>query len=159
MSDLLLDIETRAQLLQRYAAGARAVHDALAGATDRDLDRQPVDGGWTARQVIHHLADAETMSSVRLRRLLGEDEPLIEGYDENHFARTLHYDRPVATALQVITSVRALNRELLGCLTDDEWARKGTHSEEGHYGVERWLEIYTDHALGHAEQIRHAIGG
>jgi hypothetical protein len=159
VSDLLLDIETRSDLLLRYASGSPAVHDALAGATDRDLDRRPADGGWTARQVIHHLADAETMSSVRLRRLLGEDEPVIDGYDENHFARALHYDRPVATALQVIKAARALNGELLAILTDDEWARKGTHSEEGPYGVERWLQIYADHAIGHAEQIRQAIGG
>lgn len=159
MDKLLATKETRAQRLDRYAAGARAVHDALAGARQDDLDRRPPDGGWSARQIVHHLADAETMSAVRLRRLLGEDEPLIEAYDENHFVQVLHYDRPIATALQVISVVRALNFELLAALSADQWGRVGTHAEEGAYGVERWLEIYADHAHDHARQIRDAIGG
>jgi hypothetical protein len=159
MSDLLLDRTTRQTLLADYADGARVVLEAVARASDDDLDRAPSDGGWTARTVVHHLADAEVMSSVRLRRLLGEEEPEIAGYDENHYARVLRYDRPIAAALQVVVAVRALNSELLAELDDNEWARRGTHSEDGPYGVERWLEIYTEHAHGHARQIRDAMGG
>lgn len=159
MSDLLDRQAARQQQIERYAHGARAVYDVIAGATEADLDRVPAGGGWTARQVIHHLADAETMSSVRLRKLLGEDESRIEAYDENHYARVLHYDRPVGPALQVVSAVRALNAQLLGELPDEAWGRTGTHSEDGPYSVERWLAIYTDHPRDHAEQITRSLEG
>lgn len=148
----------RAALLDRYATGADDVVDALAGATDADLDRLPR-SGWSARMVVHHLADSESMASIRLRRLIAEDEPVIQGYDEPEWARRLHYDRPIEASLAVLRAVRAASHELLTSLTADEWARTGTHSESGAYSVERWLAIYAEHSHEHADQIRRARRG
>jgi hypothetical protein len=96
---------------------------------------------------------------VRLRRLIAEDDPLIVGYDEPEYARRLHYDRPVASSLDVLRAVRVASLELLESLTDAEWQRSGTHSESGPYGVERWLRIYAKHSHDHADQIRRARRG
>ncbi len=148
---------TRQDLIERYKAGAEAVAQALEGIADDELDAAAADG-WTAREVVHHLADSETTSYVRLRRLLAEDQPLIAGYDEAEFARCLHYDRPIAASLEVFRAVRRASAELLERLTDAEWARAGTHSESGRYDVEEWLRIYAAHAHDHAEQIRRARG-
>jgi len=139
-----------------YRAGAAAVEAALAGLTEAELDRRPADGSWSAREVVHHLADSETMAYIRLRRLIAEDNPLIGGYDEPVWAQRLHYDRPIATSLAVLTSVRAASLALLESLSEAEWAREGTHSETGRYTVEGWLGIYTRHAAEHADQIRRA---
>jgi hypothetical protein len=109
--------------------------------------------------VAHHLADSETMSTIRLRRLLAEDTPLIQAYDEVEFARRLHYERPIEQSLALFAAVRSSNLELLASLTDDEWARTGTHSDDGPYSVERWLEIYAAHGHDHADQIRRAREG
>ena len=144
-------------LIDKYRGGYDAVVAALAGATDESLDARPGDGEWTAREVVHHLADAETMASTRLRRLLAEDDAVIHAYDENVYARALHYDRPIDVALSVIAAVRAANLELLGLLEDADWKRVGTHTESGEYGVETWLEIYAAHPYDHAEQIRRAL--
>ena len=86
----------RAALIERYRDGHRVVLEALAGATDAELDAAPAaPDEWTARQVVHHLADSEMMSALRLRRLIADDHPVIEGYDEPRFARRLFYaDRP-----------------------------------------------------------------
>jgi hypothetical protein len=149
----------RDALLDRYGTGAAAVDDALAEATDEDLDRRPPSGAWTAREIVHHLADSESMAYIRLRRLIAEDDPVIQGYDEPEWARRLHYDRPIEPSMAVLRSVRAASHQLLTRLTADEWARTGTHSESGAYSVDGWLGIYTEHSHDHADQIRRARRG
>jgi hypothetical protein len=152
-----VDETKRTTLIDRYRTGTADVEAALAGITDDELDRQPVDAdSWTARDVAHHLADSEAMAYIRLRRLVAEDEPLIVGYDEPEWARRLHYDRPIASSLAVLAAVRTASLELLDQLGEADWSRAGMHSESGPYGVETWLRIYADHAHDHAEQIRAA---
>ena len=148
----------RAALLDQFRTGYADVDAAIAGAAEADLDHPAPDGGWTARQVVHHLADSEAMAYIRLRRLIAEDDPLIQGYDEPEYARRLHYGRPIASSLAVLRAVRAASLELLESLTPAEWDRRGTHSESGAYSVDRWLEIYAGHSHDHADQIRAARG-
>jgi hypothetical protein len=150
----------RSALLDRYRTGSAAVDEALAGITDEELDRRPPDGGWTARQVAHHLADSEAMAYTRLRRLVADADPVvIHGYDEPRWADRLHYDRPITDAIAVMHAVRTASAALLHVLTAEEWERRGTHTEGGAYSVVRWLEIYAEHPHEHAAQIRAARGG
>src|SRR3712207_4004073 len=96
-------------------------------------------------------------SAIRLRRLLAEENPVIDRYDEEEFARRLRYTtRPLAASLDAIGAARRTTAELLGLLTEEEWVRVGTHPEHGPYGVTDWLEIYAAHAHDHADQIRRA---
>lgn len=103
--------------------------------------------------IVHHLADSETNSYLRLRKLLAESDTQIQGYDEAQFARVLHYDRPIERSLEVFRAVRDSTSELLDLLGDDDWGRAGSHTEYGVYSVEGWLEIYADHAIVRADQI------
>ncbi len=135
-----------------------AVERALDGISEGELDRAPA-GEWSPRMVMHHLADSETNSYLRLRKLLAETDPQIQGYDEAEFARVLHYDRPIEHSFAVFRAVRDSTGELLDLLSDDDWGRAGTHGESGVYSVEGWLEIYADHALAHADQIARARTG
>lgn len=148
----------RQGLLDRYATGFAEVANAIDGVDDEALDRHGP-GGWSARMVVHHLADSESMAYIRLRRLIAEDDPLIAGYDEEAWAERLHYDRPIETSLEVLQAVRGASEQLLRSLTPAEWARTGTHSNDGPYSVDRWLENYARHASDHAEQIRRARRG
>ena len=145
--------------LERFAAGFAAVADALDGADDDDLDRRGPSGEWSAREIVHHLADSESMAYIRLRRLIAEDVPLIAGYDEPEWARRLHYERPIETSIEVLHAVRDASQQLLMALTPDEWERRGTHSESGEYSVDDWLGIYSEHSHEHADQIRRARRG
>jgi hypothetical protein len=154
----MMDTNTRKQLIDKYKDGYRAVSDALKGATDADLDAHPAPGKWSAREIVHHLADSEMTSAVRLRLLVASDRPAIASYDEAEFARRLYYDRPIEASLEAFKLARRTTAEILDRMTEAEWAREGTHTEVGRYTVEKWLEIYAAHAHNHAEQIRVARG-
>ncbi len=149
-----MDPTTRARLVAQYKDGYRVVMEALAGATDADLDARTAPGKWSAREIVHHLADSEMTSAVRLRVLLASENPSILGYDQDEYARRLHYDRPIAASLDAFKAARETTGELLDRMTDRDWLREGTHSEVGRYTPEKWLEIYSVHAHDHAQQIR-----
>ncbi len=153
-----MDSATRSQLIATYREGPVVVRKAVETLTDAELDHRPADGSWTARMVVHHLADSEMTSGIRLRKLLAEENPTIYGYDEELFARVLFYDRPIALSLDAIRVARESAAELLDRLNEAQWQRTGTHSESGAYGVETWLEIYAAHCHDHARQIRVALG-
>src|SRR2546429_3044275 len=114
----------RDALVQSYTQGHSVVVEALAGITPAELDARHDD--WTAREVVHHLADSEMTSAIRLRRLLTEDAPVISGYDEAAFARLLHYgQRPIGPALDAFRAARSTSAQLLELLSDDDWSRGG----------------------------------
>ena len=143
----------RAGLIARYVAGPDVIDEALAAITPAELDTPEAPGEWSPRQVVHHLADSETTSAIRLRRLLVEDDPLIQGYDQDAFARVLHYDRDIGPSLALFRAVRSSTAELLRLMSDADWQRSGTHSESGPYTSADWLRIYGVHADEHAAQI------
>ncbi len=152
-----MDANERAALIQIYKEGHRSVVDALRGITDEELDRS-ASGEWTPRMIAHHLADSEMMSAIRLRRLVAEDDPVIHGYDEVEFARKLTSDRPITPSLEAMRYAREATAQILERLSEDEWLRKGTHSESGSYSVETWLTIYAAHGHDHAAQIKRSRG-
>jgi hypothetical protein len=150
--------EERARLINTYKEGHEAVEQALKGITPEELDRS-ASGEWTPREIVHHLADSEMMSAIRIRRLLTEDDPVIHGYDEAAFARMLTSDRPIEPSLQAMRWARETSAQLLERMTEDDWRRVGTHTESGPYTAEQWLTIYAAHAHDHAAQIKRSRGG
>jgi hypothetical protein len=155
------DVLDRTALIDHYAAGPSEVLDALAGATADELDRRPAPDVWTAREIVHHLADSETNSYLRLRRMLVVDGAAIQDYDEEAWALEprLGYDGPIELPLAVLRAVRASSTALLRRLEPEDFARTGHHPEHDSYSVQAWLEIYAAHAHDHADQIRRARRG
>ena len=143
-----------------YRRATEEFFDTVPLITDANLDAH-VTGGWSPRQVVHHVADSETQSYVRLRRLLAEPPgSLIQGYDEAAWARSseLGYrDLPIEHSLAVIRSVRAASHDILLRLSDTDLERTATHSESGDYTLGTWLDIYTRHPREHRDQILEAI--
>jgi len=146
--------DERRQLIAQYADGYRAVAEALLKITPEELDSKPAPGKWSAREIVHHLADSEMTAAVRLRLLVAEDAPAIKGYDQERFAGRLYYKRPHEASLELFRAARASTVELMGCLTEADWLREGTHTEVGRFGVDTWLRTYAPHAHRHADQIR-----
>jgi hypothetical protein len=146
--------DERDLLIAQYKDGYRAVADALLKITPDELDAKPGPGKWSARQIVHHLADSEMTAAVRFRLLLAEDRPAIKSYDQDRFAERLHYERPHEASLELFRASRADTAELMSCLTEADWLREGTHSDVGRFGFDTWLRIYSPHAHRHADQIR-----
>jgi hypothetical protein len=153
-----MDPKERGRLVALYRDGYRAVVDALHGADEAELGRRPGPGKWSAREIVHHLADSEMTAAIRLRLLIATDRPTIPGYDQDLFAARLHYDRPHQTSLEAFRYARESTAQILDRLTEEDWLREGTHTEVGAFGVGKWLETYATHAHSHARQIVEAIG-
>ena len=150
-----MDAATRRQLIDKYREGPAVLEAAIREVSEADLDHSVE--GWTPRQVAHHVADSEMTSAIRLRRLLAEERPELAGYDEELFARRLHYsERPLEGSLEAVRGARASTLALLEVLSEEEWAREGTHSESGRYSVTDWLQVYAAHCHDHAAQVRRA---
>jgi hypothetical protein len=146
--------EDRQQLIAQYKAGFEEVSRNLANFPQDLLTAHPIPGKWSAAEIVHHLADSETISGHRLRRLLVEDQPLIQGYDQDQFAAQLRYnEREITPALEAFRAARATSAQLIDMMSEADWHRAGTHSESGSYSAEDWLEIYAAHAHNHAAQI------
>jgi len=147
--------EERHVLIKQYDASYDEVIDALDNFPAESLGAHPITGKWSAREIVHHLGDSETTSAIRLRKLLVEDDPVIQGYDQDQFATRLHYnERDMAPSLEAFRSARETTMQLLPLLSDHDWQRAGTHTESGRYTLEDWLRIYAAHAHNHAAQIR-----
>jgi len=146
--------EEREALVDQYKDGYRVVAEALLKATPEELEAKPSAAAWSAREIVHHLADSEMIAAVRFRRLLAEERPTFEPRDQDVFARRLHYDRPHELSLELFKAARESTGELMNCLSEEEWLREGTHTKHGRFGLDTWLKIYGPHAHRHAEQIR-----
>jgi len=147
--------EERQLLIDQYKAGYDQVAQALDGFPADKLTAHPIARRWSAAEIVHHLGDSETTSGVRLRRLLSENQPLIQAYDQDVYAKELRYNqREIGPSLDLFRSARACTAQLFDFMGDDDWKRAGTHSESGSYSAEDWLKIYAAHAHNHAAQIR-----
>ncbi len=144
---------------QLAAAYDAATQEFLAIAESVPESKLDVHAGedWSSRQVIHHCADSEAQSYARLRRLVAEPNPIIQGYDEGLWAKneTLGYTTlPIENSIAVFKAVRAASLDIIKRLTPDQLELKGTHTEAGEYSLKRWIETYTRHGNDHAEQIK-----
>lgn len=145
----------RQSLIDQYRDGYNEVSRALENFPEESLTAHPISGKWSAAEIVHHLGDSETTSGLRLRRLLVEDHPLIQGYDQDAYAKALNYNRrDIAPSLEAFRSARATTAQLFEFMSEDDWRKEGTHSESGSYSAEDWLKIYAAHAHNHATQIR-----
>lgn len=151
-----MDQAERTALIAQYEAGYDAITASLAGITAAEWEAREAPGEWCPREIIHHLADSEMTSAIRLRRLIAEDNPVIVGYDQEAFANILFYDRPIEPSLAAFKASRDTTAQILHRLSPAQWSRAGTHSESGRYSVEDWLGTYAVHAHDHADQIRRA---
>lgn len=147
--------DERERLIEQYAAGYAEVERSLEGFPENRLTARPIEGKWSACEIVQHLADSEMAAAIRLRKLLNEERAEIQNYDEAAYAVRLKYnERDIKPALEAFRGARAITAQLLRILTEDDWQREGTHPEHARYTVEDWLRIYAAHAHNHAAQIR-----
>jgi hypothetical protein len=149
-----LSSQDRAALIERYAQGPALLKAALAKMPREAVPWKPAPNRWSAHEIVVHCADSESNAALRIRYLLAEERPVIQGYDQDRWALQLHYrDHPADVALSTVEAVRAHTTPLLRRMTDEQWRRVGEHTESGRYAAEDWLRIYAEHLEKHSGQI------
>jgi hypothetical protein len=122
---------------------------------DAGLDRPYRPGGWTLRELAHHLADSHSQMSGRLRMALTEDWPTIKPYDQEAWAKLADASSaPVASSLGIIDGVHARIVMLLRSLKEGDWARGFDHPENGPERIDQVLLRYGWHSRHHLEHAR-----
>ncbi len=127
---------------------------AIAGLNDAQLDTPYRDGGWTVRQVVHHLADSHMNAYIRMRLIATEDRPTLKPYDQDVWAR--FYDAqsmPVAPSLAILRGLHERWTDFLQRLSAESWSRAGHHPERGEVTLDSLVTIYAGHGAKHVDQI------
>jgi hypothetical protein len=121
------------------------------------LDTPYREGGWTARQVIHHISDSHMNAYIRIKWTLTEDTPTIKAYDEKAWAETVETKLDPAISIQLLTALHAKFVELLKRITPEQLKKEFTHPEtKKQVSIERMMALYAwhgDHHLGHLKII------
>jgi uncharacterized damage-inducible protein DinB len=132
------------------------LREAIRPLTPEQINTPYREGGWTVRQVVHHVADSHMIAFYRLRRALTEDWPEVHGYNEASFA-TLHdvSAAPVEWSLELVEALHARWVMLLQSLDESQWQRGFHHPESGPKTVEFATLEYAWHSLHHVAHITH----
>ncbi|OIQ72245.1 putative metal-dependent hydrolase YfiT [mine drainage metagenome] len=145
---------------KQYEEATRRFEALVDNLSQTQLDLKHPDG-WSPRQIIHHVADSETQSYARIRRLVAEPlGSIIQSYDEEAWAKnpTLGYeDSDVTNSIAVFKAVRASTLDLIKRLSPSDLERYGEHSDSGQYTLVQWLESYVGHPNEHADQLERAL--
>ena len=134
------------------------LRNAVEGLSFSQLSTPYREGGWTVRQVVHHIADSHMNAFIRVRLALTEDWPTIKPYNEAAWAELHDSAAPVEWSLELIEALHARWVMLLQSLEDSQWARGFTHPERGPMTIERATLIYAWHSRHHVAHITHLRG-
>jgi len=146
--------EQRAKFIGDIAAAPATFRQAAHGLDDIQLDTPYRPGGWTVRQLIHHVADSHMNSYIRFRLALTEDQPAAKGYDEKEWAK-LHdcTSLPIGVSLQLLEGLHLRWVDILQAMTDADFERSFRHSEKGLIRLDINLALYSWHSRHHAAHI------
>ena len=149
----LISSEDRRQAIAAIAAMPELLREAVSGLNDAQLDTPYREGGWTVRQLVHHIADSHMTAFLRLRKALTENWPVVPGYDEKTFATLPDATAPAEWSLQVLEGVHARWGMLLQSLTDEQWHHGFKHVERGPMALDYATMLYAWHSKHHVAHI------
>jgi uncharacterized damage-inducible protein DinB len=154
--------EQKQAFLNDIARTPENLRAAVQGFSDQQLDTPYRDGGWTVRQVIHHLPDSHMNSYVRFKLALTEEEPTIKPYAEDRWAELSDSkSTPVEVSLTLLDSLHDRWVRLLRSLSAEEWKRTFRHPALGPMTLEKTLALYAwhgKHHVAHITELRKRMG-
>jgi hypothetical protein len=146
----------RKEKIEQYGRGFALLSEALKTIPHEMWEFKPAPGEWSVHEIIVHMADSESMSALRARKLIVEPGSLLMGYEEAKWAEALHYrEQSYEDALEIIKLARQTTYNLLKTLPDEVFTHAVKHQEyEEPYTFEKWLNIYANHIPAHIEQMK-----
>lgn len=154
-----LDRAARPALIDTIEQTPAMFRSLINGRTDAQLDTPYRPGGWTVRQVVHHVPDSHMNAYIRMKFAMTEDAPAIKAYDEAKWAELP--EARTGPADMSVTLLDALHRRwvmFLRALTDDEFANVYVHPELGPVRIDEALALYAWHCRHHAGHIKKGLG-
>lgn len=149
-----IDSMERGRLIGRIEQAPAALRGAVAGLSDAQLDTPYRLGGWTVRQVVHHVADSHINSYTRFRFALTEDEPAVKGYNEALWAEIADAKSlPVDVSLSLLEALHRRWVVMLRSLAPAQFARSFRHSELGLLTLDYAIALYAWHGAHHTAHI------
>lgn len=149
-----LTAEERRAMIEDIALAPARMRDAVRGLTESQLDTPYRDGGWTVRQVIHHVPDSHLNGYTRLKLALTEKEPTIKPYDQTAWADLADSrDTPIETSLMLLESVHDRWVRLLRSMSATDFARTFRHPEHGAVTIDWLVDMYSWHGRHHTAHI------
>lgn len=149
-----VNAEMRPQLVVQIAQAPARFREAVRGLDDRQLDTPYRSGGWTVRQVVHHVADSHMNSYIRFRLALTEEIPTIKPYDQEKWAGLPDTRMPVEASLQLLDGLHARWAALLGTMSDADFGRTFRHPEMDRLlRLDTTLGLYAWHGRHHEAHI------
>lgn len=147
----------RARYIEEIAAAPAAMRAAVKGMSEAKLSTPYRPGGWTIRQVVHHVPDSHLNAYIRMKLALTEDEPRITTYMEDLWAKLPDSrDVPIETSLVLLESLQERWVALMRSMTDAQWQRAYMHPEMGRYPLDRQAALYAWHGRHHVAHITRA---
>jgi len=145
----------RKQMIQKIKDLPDKLETVVKGLNDKQLDTPYRDGGWTVRQVVHHLGDSHMNAFLRFKFMLMEDFPKIKTYDQDKWATSTEYALPLDASLTLIRGLHARWASMLESVSEHDWeTRKADHPENGIVTLDRMLQIYSNHGEKHCGHIK-----
>ena len=147
--------DKRQSWIRQLDALPREVKSALEELPPGGLDTPYRDGGWTPRQVVHHLADSHLNAYTRMKLTLTEDTPALKTYEEQLWAEMPDGKQAdVAPSLAILDGIHSRLTIVLGSLRSDQFARTATHSQWGQLNLDLLVQLYAWHSRHHVAHIR-----
>jgi len=144
----------RAAWIKDLALAPAALRTAVEGLSEQRLDTPYRPGGWTVRQVVHHLPDSHLNAYARFKLALTEDAPTIKPYDEAAWAELPDSEGPIDPSLDLLDALHRRWVSLLHAMTDEDWGRTFFHPEQGRALRLDWtLGMYAWHGRHHVAHV------
>jgi hypothetical protein len=125
----------------------------IQGLNDQQLDTPYRRGGWTPRQVVHHLADSHMNAYIRLKLVLTENHPTLKPYDQDAWSNLPDAAQPIDASLSILRGLHQRWTAVLRNVPESDWSRTAYHPEIGDVTAEKLLSIYSEHGRNHVGQI------
>jgi hypothetical protein len=146
--------DQRSRLIDDIAATPERMRAAVSGLSETQLQTPYRDGGWTVRQVVHHVPDSHMNSYIRFKLALTEHEPTIKPYDEGKWAQLIDArDTAIEPSLQLLEGLHLRWAALLRSLSEEDVRRRFTHPELGFLSIDQYIALYAWHGKHHVAHI------
>jgi uncharacterized damage-inducible protein DinB len=157
-----LDADARARAIDIVAATPARLREAVRGLSDEQIDTEYRPGGWTVRQVVHHVPDSHLNAYVRFKLALTETEPTIKPYEEDAWAQLADVKVvPIATSLTLLDAIHERWLAILRAMSASDFERTLNHPDSGRQRLDQVLALYAwhgPHHVAHVTKLRERMG-